>query len=251
MMRKYGLIGYPLGHSFSRQYFSEKFIREAIADCSYNNYPLEKIEYLVDLLEKDKELCGLNVTIPYKRDVIRYLTEIANDASEIGAVNVIKISRKDGLKTLKGFNTDIFGFRESITPFLNNRSKNALILGTGGASKAVSYVFRQLGISYKHVSIEKEEGCFGYGDITREIILSIEIIVNSTPVGMYPGINNCPDIPYQYLNKNHLLFDLVYNPEVTLFMKNGKERGCRVTGGLRMLHLQAEKSWSIWNDDSV
>jgi shikimate dehydrogenase len=250
-MRKYGLIGYPLGHSFSRQYFSEKFIRESIPDCSYDNYPLENIESLVELFEKDKEICGLNVTIPYKREVIRYLDKIADDASETGAVNVLKITWNDGFKTLKGFNTDIFGFRESITPLLNNRSKNALILGTGGASKAVSYVFRQLGISYKHVSIEKEEGCFGYGDINREVLLSTEIIVNSTPVGMYPGTNSCPDIPYQYLNKNHLLFDLVYNPEVTLFMEKGKERGSRVIGGLNMLHLQAEKSWSIWNDSSV
>ena len=250
-MRKYGLIGYPLGHSFSSKYFSEKFISEAISDCSYVNFPIEKIELLVELLEKDKEICGLNVTIPYKREVISYLNEIADDASETGAVNVVKITWKDGLKTLKGFNTDIFGFRESITPFLNNSSKNALILGTGGASKAVSYVFRQLGISYKHVSIEKEEGCFGYGEITSEIILSAEIIVNSTPLGMYPDINSCPEIPYQYLNKNHLLFDLVYNPEVTLFMEKGKERGCRVMGGLKMLHLQAEKSWSIWNDSSV
>lgn len=249
-MKKYGLIGYPLGHSFSQEYFSDKFEREAVSDCVYLNFPLERIDLLNDLIS-DEELCGLNVTIPYKTQVINYLSQIDKDAAEVGAVNVIRISGRRGNRILKGFNSDIYGFRESIIPYLGKREERAIILGSGGASLAVGYVFRTLGIPFLKASILQEPGTIKYQEINSELLASHRIIVNATPLGMYPATGTFPDIPYQHLSKDHLLYDLVYNPEITLFLEKGKERGCQVIGGLKMLHLQAERSWSIWNDTAL
>ena len=249
-MRKFGLIGFPLGHSFSQKYFTDKFERESIADCVYLNFPLERIELINELL-KDKELCGLNVTIPYKTQVINYLSDIDKDAAEVGAVNVIKISESRGGRILKGFNSDIYGFRESILPYLGKTEERAIILGSGGASMAVGYVFRTLGIPLLKASILQEPGTIKYEEITGDLLASHRVIVNTTPLGMYPATGTFPNIPYQYLTKDHLLYDLVYNPEFTMFMDKGRERGCTVIGGLKMLHLQAEKSWSIWNDVKI
>jgi len=249
-VRKFGLIGFPLGHSFSQKYFTGKFERESISDCVYLNFPLERIDLLNELI-KDKELCGLNVTIPYKTQVISYLADIDKDAAEVGAVNVVKIYEIGGSRILKGFNSDIFGFRETMLPYLGKREERAIILGSGGASMAVGYVFRTLGIPFLKASILREPGTIKYEEITRDILASHRIIVNTTPLGMFPATGTFPDIPYQFLTKDHFLYDLVYNPEITLFMEKGKERGCQVIGGLKMLHLQAEKSWSIWNDTSL
>lgn len=250
-MRKFGLIGLTLGHSFSKQYFTDKFRRESIEDCIYENYPIAEISLLKKLIMSDDRLCGLNVTIPYKTSVVNYLDQLDNEASESGAVNVIKISSLAGRKFLKGFNTDIFGFRESLLPFLNDEIKAALVLGTGGSSRAIDFVLGSLGISVIHVARKPQPGCIGYSQITGNVLAETQLIVNSTPLGMYPETETFPDIKYQFLNESHILFDLVYNPEDTLFLQKGRERGCKVIGGLNMLHFQAERSWSIWNDDTL
>ncbi|HVN59502.1 MAG TPA: hypothetical protein VMT63_14475 [Bacteroidales bacterium] len=250
-MRKFGLIGYPLGHSFSKKYFAEKFTGEGLNDCSYENFPLRKIEDISALIDADPEICGLNVTIPYKTEVTRFLSEVSTEAEAIGAVNVIKVVSRGGTRKLTGFNSDAFAFRESILPFISDSSVNALVLGTGGASRAVEYIFKQLGIGYHRVSRSKKPGCITYMDLNRDAIENHEIIVNTTPAGMFPDTGSFPPIPYEYLSPRNLLYDLVYNPEVTVFMRKGKNMGCTVTGGLRMLHLQAEKSWQIWNDQTI
>jgi shikimate dehydrogenase len=251
IVRKFGLIGYPLGHSFSKQYFTEKFSREHINDCRYDNYPLSNIDLFTRLIASEDDLCGLNVTIPYKTEVIPFLTDIDGEARDTGAVNVIKITGDRGKKRLKGFNSDIYGFREAILPYLINMDIMALILGTGGGSKAVAYVLDSLGIKYTFVSRNPGVACLGYHDIDRKILSASTLIVNTTPLGMYPDESTFPDIPYNFLDPAHILFDLVYNPETTQFMKKGREKGCTVIGGLKMLHLQAERAWSIWNDSSL
>jgi shikimate dehydrogenase len=250
-MRKFGLIGFPLGHSFSKNYFTEKFAREAIEDAVYDNYPIENIELFPDLIRETEGLTGLNVTIPHKTNVIRFLDETDNDATIAGAVNVIKIVREAGGKKLKGYNTDIFGFRESLLPCLKNETYRALILGTGGSSLAVRFVLASLGINYINVSRNPSEVNIAYRDLTDELIRENNLIINTTPLGMFPEIDSCPDINYNALTDRHILYDLVYNPGMTKFLMKGKERGCTVTGGLKMLHLQAERSWSIWNDRSI
>jgi shikimate dehydrogenase len=251
-MRKFGLIGFPLGHSFSKQYFTNKFINESIPDCSYENYELERLDIIKDLILNDFEICGLNITIPYKSEVIKYLDDADNEAVEIGAVNVLKISYKDGIPFLKGFNTDIFGFRESLTPHLSGTGiKRAIILGTGGSSKAISYVLKKLGIEIIQVSRGSGAGAISYNELTDKILIENQLIVNTTPLGMFPNIDNKPDLNYNCLNENHILFDLIYNPALTAFLKMGKERGCKLIEGLEMLHLQAEKSWDIWNNPDV
>jgi shikimate dehydrogenase len=250
-IRKFGLIGYPLGHSFSKQFFTEKFRKESINDCSYDNYPLDNIKLLPELVASEDDLCGLNVTIPYKTAVIPYLTDLDNEAVESDAVNVIKISGEKNDRKLKGFNTDIYGFRETILPYLSNFKFQALILGTGGGSKAVAYVLASLGIKYSIVSRNPGIDCLSYNDLNEEVLSVNRLIVNTTPQGMFPEENTFPDIKYSCLDQKHILFDLVYNPEMTVFMKKGKERGCTVIGGLKMLHLQAEKAWSIWNDSDL
>lgn len=247
-MRRFGLIGYPLGHSFSRKYFTEKFAAEGISDAVYDNYPLEKIELFPSLLINTPGISGLNVTIPYKQEVIPYLSEISPEAKDIGAVNVVKV-RHGG--TTKGFNSDVYGFRESLVPLLHRKHYTALVLGTGGSSLAVRYVLNELGIEFVNVSRTKTGSSLTYGELTAEIIESNKLIINTTPLGMFPVVAGCPDIDYSRIGKEHILYDLVYNPELTTFLAKGLERGSTVTGGLRMLHLQAERSWQIWNDPSL
>jgi len=247
-MKYYGLIGFPLSHSFSEKYFAEKFTREGIAGCSYVNYPMEHIGKLREWIIKQPELEGLNVTIPYKEKVLELLDELDNVAAGIGAVNTIKVLRKGGKLVLKGFNTDVYGFRTSLIPLLKPSYTRALILGTGGASKAVLYVLKNLGIDTTYVSrTGVDEKKLSYAQVTGEVVSKTSIIVNTSPVGMYPHIHECPDIPYEFLTPAHLLYDLIYNPVETRFLTNGRIMGASVTNGLQMLHLQAEKSWEIWN----
>jgi shikimate dehydrogenase len=250
-MRKYGLIGYPLGHSFSKKYFTEKFVNEGIADCKYDNYELASLDYFQNLLAGNTALHGLNVTIPYKSDIIRYLDEISPDAKDIGAVNVLKIKRIQARSVISGFNSDTTGIRDSIMPFINPDVKNAIVLGTGGSSKAVCYVLRKIGISITSISRIRKPGILSYSDIDISLINSASLIINTTPLGMFPNVDGKPEINYNLLNKNHILFDLVYNPEVTAFLKEGINHGCRTISGLKMLHSQAERSWEIWNDDTL
>jgi shikimate dehydrogenase len=251
-MRKFGLIGFPLGHSFSKQYFANKFFSEAIPDCSYENYELENLSLLRDLISKDRELNGLNVTIPYKSEVFKYLDHSDNEAAEVGAVNVLKISDKAGSRIIKGFNTDIFGFKKSLSPHLHGRDINsAIILGTGGSSKAVTYVLKKLSINIIHVSRRSGGDNISYDELTDAMLIENQLIINTTPLGMFPGVDSKPDLNYNCLTTSHILFDLVYNPALTTFLKNGKERGCKIIGGLEMLYLQAEKSWEIWNDPDI
>ena len=243
----YGLIGYPLGHSFSAGYFNEKFTAESI-DAQYVNFEIPSIEAFKEVVEKNANLQGLNVTIPYKEQVIPLLDDLDKDtAKRIGAVNVIKIVR-DGKKTkLVGYNSDILGFTQSIEPFVEDHHQKALILGTGGASKAVFCGLQDLGIESTFVSRSKKSAnTITYEDLTPEIMSSHHVIVNCTPVGMYPKINDCPDIPYELLTPQHLLYDLLYNPDETLFMKKGKQQGAIVKNGLEMLLLQAFAAWEIW-----
>ena len=248
-MKKYGLIGYPLEHSFSKDFFNRKFKSEHI-DAEYVNFQIENIKELKDVLKDNPSLCGLNVTLPYKTQVMPLLDEIDKDARLIGAVNVIKFikgGRFTKLK-LKGYNSDIIGFKESIEPLLNKETHHhALILGTGGASKAVYHGLKQLGIDVQFVSRVPEAGCITYNEISHEWIEKCNIIVNATPLGMYPHVEEYPDLPYERLTSNHLLYDLLYNPDETLFMRKGKEKGATVKNGLEMLLLQAFASWNIWN----
>jgi shikimate dehydrogenase len=250
-MRKYGLIGYPLGHSFSKQYFNEKFKREAITDCVYENYPLPNIRLVKELISGDNEIDGLNITIPYKSAVIEYLDWLDDEADAAGAVNVIKIVHKGTRRLLNGFNTDIYGFRESIIPFISKVHSKALILGTGGSSKAVAYVLGKLGLELTIVSRNTRPGCITYQEITDKVLSENLLIINCTPLGMFPDFNGKPDLNYRLLTEKHLLYDLVYNPEMTSFLKAGMKMGCKIMAGLRMLHLQAEKSWDIWNDPDI
>jgi len=250
-MRKFGLVGYPLGHSFSKKYFSEKFIRENISDCQYESYPLTNIELLDELISDNPDIRGLNVTIPYKSAVIKYLDFIDEQARSVGAVNVLKLKRMGDKVELRGFNTDVDGFRNSISPYLGETVKNALVLGTGGGAKAVCYVLSKFGIKITSADIIIKEGVLNYSDITDNILNSNQLIVNTTPLGMFPNIKTKPDINYKRLNKEHILFDLVYNPELTSFLMMGKEQGCTIISGIKMLHSQAEKSWEIWNDENL
>lgn len=247
-MRGFGLIGFPLSHSFSKQYFTDKFRREHIANCYYETFPIEEINLLPDLLSRQNDLVGLNVTIPYKEQIIPYLDEIENDARAIGAVNTVKIIRFRNTARLIGYNTDSYGFHKSISPSLKPYHKKALILGTGGASKAVAYVLKKLSIDLMFVSrTPRHKGQISYKDITDAIISDYRIIVNTSPLGMYPDTGSFPDIPYRLLTPEHILFDLIYNPLETHFLRKGKAQGCIVVNGLDMLYYQAERAWEIWN----
>lgn len=247
-MKRYGLIGYPLGHSFSQKYFTEKFDRECV-DARYDLFPLESINELPGLIHDTEGLAGFNVTIPYKQDVIQFLDEMDDQAREIGAVNVVKITRQvNGAYRLKGFNSDAYGFAESIRPMLGPSHKRALVLGSGGASKAVIFSLRRLGVEPVVVSRRPSAGMLTYAAIDKEILMNYTVIVNASPVGMSPIIDACPDIPYEFLTPRHVCFDLVYNPEETLFLQKASAAGAAVKNGLDMLHLQAEGAWKYWNE---
>ena len=242
-MRKFGLIGYPLSHSFSQKYFADKFQREGITECSYQNYPLASIELFPELIAGINNLEGLNVTIPYKEAVIPLIDHLDETAKSIGAVNCIHF--KQGTST--GYNTDVIGFERSLRPLLQTYHSNALILGTGGAAKAVAFALTRMGITFHYVSRNRKEQQLTYSDLDKEIILHHRLIVNTTPLGTSPNISESPPIPYQYIEHEHLLYDLVYNPSETLFLQKGKERGAVIKNGYEMLVLQAEASWEIWN----
>ena len=245
-MKKYGLLGYPLGHSFSRNYFNQKFEAERI-DAEYLNFEIPEIKEIKNVIKENPELNGLNVTIPYKEQVIPYLDDLDEDARLIGAVNVIKFSKGlFGKVKLKGYNSDIIGFKQSIEPLLKEHHRKALILGTGGASKAVFQGLKQLGVASTFVSRTAKEFCITYEEITPKTMEQYTVIVNTTPLGMYPNVNACPAIPYELLTSDHLLYDLLYNPDETLFMRKGKEKGAVVKNGLEMLLLQAFAAWEIW-----
>jgi shikimate dehydrogenase len=243
-MRKFGLIGFPLGHSFSVQYFKEKFQRESIRDCSYSNFEISSISQLPGILN-DPELVGLNVTIPYKESVIDFLNKTDKVVEETGACNCIHIHQH----TATGYNTDVIGFEQSVSEKLTVRDKRSLVLGTGGSSKAVAWVLQKIGIECLFVS-RKETGVrdqISYSTLNREILDSHSLIINTTPVGMFPKADDCPPIPYEYLGPRHYLFDLIYNPARTLFLEKGEASGARTKNGADMLAIQAEASWKIWN----
>ncbi|MBP9719825.1 shikimate dehydrogenase family protein [Bacteroides graminisolvens] len=245
-MQKYGLVGYPLKHSFSIGYFNEKFSSEKI-EAEYINFEIPDINNFPEIIQANPNLHGLNVTIPYKEKVIPYLDELDKQAAAIGAVNVIKIIRnKGGKPKLIGYNSDIIGFTQSIQPLLQSHHKKALILGTGGASKAVFHGLKNLGIEAKFVSRTARFGMLTYEELNAEIIKEYTVIVNCTPVGMYPKVDACPDIPYEAITSEHLLYDLLYNPNITLFMKKGEAKGAVTKNGLEMLLLQAFAAWEIW-----
>lgn len=247
-MKKYGLIGHPLGHSFSRSFFNQKFCTEHI-DAEYVNFDIDDIKELKSVLRENPALEGLNVTLPYKTQVIPLLDEIDKDAKQIGAVNVIKFQKgRFGKLKLKGYNSDIVGFKDSIKPLIKDTHKKALILGSGGASKAIFQGLKQLDIESLYVSRAKADGCITYDEITPEIMEEYTVIVNTTPLGMSPHTDTFPDIPYDLLTPAHLLYDLIYNPDETLFMQKGEEKGATVKNGLEMLLLQAFVSWRIWNE---
>ncbi len=242
-MSKFGLIGKNIGYSFSKSFFSEKFEKEKLP-YSYENFDIPSIAFFSKIISETPHLKGLSVTIPYKEEVIALLDDLDEEAKKIGAVNTIKIS--EGNK-LKGYNTDHYGFKKSLEAFLPLQKKTALILGSGGASKAVAYALEKLDFHFRFVSRNKNSNTLEYDVLDKAIIEDHLLIINCTPLGTSPNITDCPPIPYQFLTKNHLLFDLIYNPSETEFLKRGKLQGAKTSNGLRMLELQAEKAWKIWN----
>ncbi len=245
-MRKFGLIGYPLTHSFSKKYFTEKFSREQIGGCEYELYSIESIAQLPELLKQHPDLEGLNVTIPYKKLVIPFLSNASAAVMEMQACNCITIKNEK----LFGNNTDVTGFAKTFTPHLKSSHKKALILGTGGASSAVAYTLRQLGINYLFVSRNKgnTNKVIDYKAVNEELLIEYTVIINTTPLGTFPDVESLPELPYQFITPNHYLYDLVYNPPLTSFLKKGKEQGAITENGSEMLVIQAEESWKIWND---
>lgn len=242
---KFGLLGKDISYSFSKKYFTEKFEKLGLTNLTYLNFDIPEIEEFPFIYyHREEEFGGMNVTIPYKEKVMRYLDEIDEDAKEIGAVNTIKFTKDH---KLVGYNTDVFGFMNSIKPLLKNHHKNALILGTGGASKAIAFALKKLGIEYKFVSRRSNENGFLYSDLNQEIMDEYSVIINCSPIGTYPNSHESPNIPYEFITQKHLLFDLIYNPDVTKFLEEGKLKDATIKNGLEMLELQAEKSWEIWN----
>ena len=241
-MAKYGLIGHKIGYSFSKAFFNFKFENENRND-SYENFDIPVVSELSKILKKNPDLEGLNVTIPYKESVIQLLDEVDKEARKIGAVNTIKINETG---KLIGYNTDHYGFAKALMEFLPIKEKKALVLGTGGASKAIMYVLETMSFEISQISRTKTENTITYTDLNRELISQNYLIINCTPLGTFPNIHEFPDIPYQYLTKDHLAFDLTYNPLETKFMKLSKDRGARISNGLKMLEYQAKKAWSIW-----
>ena len=244
-MNKLGLLGKNISYSFSKSYFKKKFEDEDINDTSYENFDIEDIDLFPSIIKNTKGLKGLNVTIPYKEQVIPYLDKINKKAKAIGAVNTIRITKKG---KLVGYNTDCYGFKNTLKPFIKSHHKKALILGTGGASKAIAYSLKEMGISYQYVSRNLKKGIdFSYETLRENDIKNSQIIINCTPLGTFPNIDDCPSIPYNAINSTHILFDLIYNPEETTFLKQGKQNQAIIINGANMLKLQAEKAWSIWN----
>ncbi|MBE6266005.1 MAG: shikimate dehydrogenase [Prevotella ruminicola] len=247
-MDKYGLIGYPLGHSFSISYFNQKFADEGI-NATYENFEIPSIDDLPEIIDRYPNLRGLNVTIPYKEKVIPFLDSISPEARAIGAVNVIRVVHQKNKTLLKGYNSDVIGFTQSIEPMLDPKwHKKALILGTGGASKAINYGFKSLGIEPVFVSRYERPGTIQYQSITPEVVREYNVIVNCTPMGMYPHTDECPQLPYEAMDSHTILYDLIYNPDQTLFMRNGAKYGAEVKNGLEMLLLQAFASWEFWHE---
>ena len=243
-MDKLGLLGRNISYSFSRAYFKEKFEKEKITDTTYENFDIDTIDLFPSIIKKTKNLKGLNVTIPYKEAVIPYLDKLSKKAKAIGAVNTIKITKKG---MLVGYNTDCYGFKKTLQPYLKPQHKKALILGTGGASKAIAYALRELGITYHFVSRnQSDEVSLTYNLLNETIIKEHLIIINCTPLGTFPNIKDCPLIPYSAITNNHILFDLIYNPEEPMFLRLGKQQQAITINGLNMLKLQSEKAWSIW-----
>ena len=245
-MDKYGLIGYPLGHSFSIGFHNQRFADEGI-NAKYVNFEIPSIDDLPEVLGSNPELKGLNVTIPYKQKVMAFLDSISPEARAIGAVNVIRVVHKGDNITLRGYNSDVIGFKQSIEPMLESYHKKALVLGTGGASRAVAYGLKTLGLESVFVSRYERPGTIQYQSITPEVVREYNVIVNCTPLGMYPNTEECPQLPYEALDEHNILYDLIYNPDETLFMKRGAEQGANVKNGLEMLLLQAFASWEFWN----
>ena len=243
-MRWFGLIGYPLTHSFSQKYFTEKFKREGI-DAEYHLWEYPKIEGFGSLIAWNPQIEGFNVTIPHKESIIKFIGSLDDTARTVGAVNTVKITGN----AMTGYNTDVHGFRQSIKPFLEMHHERALILGTGGGAKAVHYVLSQIGIDCYFVTrnANGKEKHFNYEDVNRYVIEAFPLIVNTTPLGMYPNIDNFPPIPYEHIGSRHLLYDLIYNPAETQFIQKGKAQGAVTMNGLSMLYSQAEKAWEIWN----
>ncbi|QQL49018.1 shikimate dehydrogenase family protein [Mucilaginibacter ginkgonis] len=263
-MKIYGIIGYPLGHSFSKKYFTDKFQHEKI-DARYEVFPMESLDNFDEFLERNPNICGLNVTIPHKVSMLKHTDWLGSIAKEIGAVNCLRISNESPVAAalsgevgfggkdflVEGFNTDAYGFERSLKPFLTSAHDKALILGDGGAAKAVKYVLAKLGIPYVCVTRKKLPGNLLFSELDQEIMESRKLIINTTPLGTSPDVDTCPSIPYEYLGGSHLLYDLVYNPELTLFMQKGAEKGAVVKNGYEMLVLQAERSWEIWNSKGL
>jgi len=246
--KTYGLIGYPLGHSFSKSFFTEKFKKEAIS-AAYLNFEIKELTQLPSIINETENLQGFNVTIPYKEKVFPYLDSYSPEAKAIGAVNVVKVISTTNGKKLVGFNSDYVGFMKSIRPLLKKHHKRALILGTGGSSKAIAFALQQLNIAFHFVSRVAREGQLTYELLNKELLQNYQVVVNCTPVGMFPHEQEAPLLPYTALGEEHLLYDLVYNPLKTTFMIKGEERGATVKNGLEMLHLQAIEAWNIWNSN--
>ncbi len=242
-MRRFGLIGFPLSHSFSQKYFTEKFANSGVVDCVYENFALENISELAQLLNKHTDISGLNVTIPYKKQVLDFLTDASEVVTKTGACNCIKFEGN----RLTGHNTDVTGFEQSLLPFLKPYHIRALVFGTGGASAAVAYVLNKLAIPFQYVSRNAAGNTIAYQSINEKILSSHQLLINTTPLGMYPAVDDFPDIPYQYITPQHHLYDLIYNPAETKFLEKGKRQGTTTQNGLEMLILQAEESWRIWN----
>lgn len=246
-MDKYGLIGNNIDYSFSKTFFNSKFKKEE-SNNSYENFDISDLSQLSEVLLKNPKLKGLNVTIPYKESIIKYLDRIDSNAQKIGAINTIKITAE---RKLIGYNTDYIGFKESLKNLLPISKKNALVLGTGGASKAIVYALKSLNYKVTQVSRVKKEGITTYAELNKEVMIQHQLIINCTPLGTFPNIDQYPSIPYQYVTKNHLMFDLTYNPLETMFIKLSKEQGARISNGLKMLEFQAEEAWSIWKAKNI
>ena len=245
-MRHFGLIGYPLGHSFSVSYFSDKFKKEGI-DASYRNFPLERAAEFEKLVRDEPDLHGLNVTVPYKQVIIPYLDALSQTARAVKAVNTICFCRKDERMALTGHNTDVVGFEKSLNKHLQKHHTSALVLGTGGSSGAVTHVLESLGIKFTLVSRSRGAGKKSYDEVDADLVGQTPLIINCTPLGMHPDTGTCPDLPYEAITRSHLLFDLVYNPEKSLFLSKGEAKGAAIVNGYEMLVYQAEASWEIWN----